>query len=466
MKTSWASWAFFLVLVSGLAGCGNDPASPENREPRIVGLTAIPERVVFGGSTRVSAQIADSDGDEVTVEWSAPSGQFQNPSLNTTLWTAPDSAGIFGLTVSVSDGAASAEATVQVEVGNASLTVLSEPPGAFLTLNGVPTTFRTPHTFDPLAPGPHQVTLLSSTYAYETTTAGITLTHAQSETLRFGLAPTQMTSLDLGRTDLLEIGGIAFLPNGFGFLYAGRTASGTGIFASSVLSQVTPKGVELLAGVNMAEPISISNDGSYLFFVTENDTISAVPIMDTNSDAMTDSVGEVIRLRHGHGPAASASDQLAFTLSANEPATSQVFWSFFQDDDLVGVYFGSLTNGGLPTWKPNEPFLAFSRNGGIYYTYTDESGTGPSELLAEGGFNTAPSWGPWGPKHVAYLHGENAGDLTELRLGIPLSDHQVTVVENLVDPRHMSWNRSQRAVAVSHHGGGPGIYLVTNLPIP
>lgn len=465
MKTTWARAAILLLTAAGVSGCGDDPSSPANQRPRIVSLTASPDRVVLGGVSRVSVLVSDTD--DVDVLWSAAQGSFQDSSLSTTFWTAPDSPGTYTLSVFATDGEFSTSGEIEVEAGNASLTVLSDPPDALLSLDGVPTAFRTPFTFDPLPPGPHQVTLVSPSYAYDRTGASVTLVHGQSETVEFNIAPTQSRSLDLGRTDLQEIGGIAFVPNGYGFLYAGKTASGTGIYASSLLSQVTPKGVELISGVNLAEPISISNDGAYLFFVSENDTLTAVSITDTNSDAMPDAAGDPIRLRKGFGPSISAMDQLAFSLtpSAN-PATTQIFWSDFQNEGLQNLYFGTLNNGRLPSWKPFEPYVAYVRGGVVYYSYTDEDGAGASDTLAAGGFNTSPSWGPWGPQHVAYLHGDNPASLTELRLGIPSSDHQVSIAQNLVDPRFVAWTRSERSVAVSHHGGGPGIYLVTNLPIP
>ena len=89
--------------------------------------------------------------------WESEVGSFADSTLWTTIWTAPDSVGTFTLSVAVSDGKSSSSGSVDVETGNTSLTVETDFPGAFITLNGSLQPDRTPHTFDPLPPGLHQV---------------------------------------------------------------------------------------------------------------------------------------------------------------------------------------------------------------------------------------------------------------------------------------------------------------------
>jgi len=85
-----------------------------NHRPLITSLEAEPEIVHLGGSCQIVC-IA-TDGDELTYEWSASGGGVSGQGATIT-WTAPDSAGFYDVTVTVSDGRggeAVSEVTIEV----------------------------------------------------------------------------------------------------------------------------------------------------------------------------------------------------------------------------------------------------------------------------------------------------------------------------------------------------------------
>lgn len=61
-----------LALLLGtlcLAGCSADAVRPANQAPVLVSLTAEPETVIEGQTIRLTAKVADPDGDRLTFEW-------------------------------------------------------------------------------------------------------------------------------------------------------------------------------------------------------------------------------------------------------------------------------------------------------------------------------------------------------------------------------------------------------------
>jgi hypothetical protein len=434
-------------------------------------MTAQPDAVTLNGDTEVEVVAGDPDpGDPLTYSWSADEGTFGNPSARTTRWTAPDSAGTFTLTVLVKDKADSTEGSIDVLAGNVSLTVESDPPDAFITRDGRPTQFRTPHTFDPLAPGFHQVRIFNPDFAYATDTDVTDLAHGESDTMRFATDPSRSDVLDLGRDDFLEIGGIGFLETGTGFVYSARTVGGTGLFTSALSpASGTPSGIKLLTGVRIEEPISVSADGNHVFFVNEGESLMVADIVDVGGNGIVDSVGAVRFLRHDtYGPAISTSEDLAFTLSrSEEPATLKILWDAFQDSVLADqAGLATTNNGRLPAWEPGQSSLVYEGDGIVFTTFVSEEILFPPDTLAAGGFNTAPAWGPWGSPHLTYLHGPDAMGLNEIRLAAPGNSNHITVHSSLIDPRFMAWSPVQQALVVTHNPGKGQVLLIFNLPLP
>ena len=74
-----------------------------NHRPAITGLEAEPDRVIPSGSCQIACNASDADGDELSYNWSAGGGEINGEGATVT-WTAPDSAGSYNITVTVTDG--------------------------------------------------------------------------------------------------------------------------------------------------------------------------------------------------------------------------------------------------------------------------------------------------------------------------------------------------------------------------
>jgi len=73
-----------------------------NHLPAIASLTA-PERVVPSESCEIVCNATDSDGGELSYNWSASAGELNGEGATVT-WIAPDSVGSYNITVTVTDG--------------------------------------------------------------------------------------------------------------------------------------------------------------------------------------------------------------------------------------------------------------------------------------------------------------------------------------------------------------------------
>ncbi len=74
-----------------------------NHRPAITSLEAEPERVIPSGSCQIVCTASDRDGNELSYNWSAGGGEINGEGATVT-WTAPDSAGSYNVTVTVTDG--------------------------------------------------------------------------------------------------------------------------------------------------------------------------------------------------------------------------------------------------------------------------------------------------------------------------------------------------------------------------
>jgi hypothetical protein len=74
-----------------------------NHQPAISGLEANPENVIPLGSCQIVCNAVDGDGDQLSYNWSASDGEI-NGEGDVVTWTAPDSAGSYNVTVTVTDG--------------------------------------------------------------------------------------------------------------------------------------------------------------------------------------------------------------------------------------------------------------------------------------------------------------------------------------------------------------------------
>ena len=92
------------------------PSAPANRPPT-VRARCEPCTVPVGGTSTVTADATDPDGDPLTYRWSAAAGSVSNPATRQSPWTAPRQEGPVVVTVEVNDGkggTASDAVTIQV----------------------------------------------------------------------------------------------------------------------------------------------------------------------------------------------------------------------------------------------------------------------------------------------------------------------------------------------------------------
>jgi len=73
-----------------------------NHEPTIASLEAEPGRIPISGSCQVVCTASDSDGDELSYDWSASGGEIGGEGA-AVIWTAPNSTGSYYVAVMVTD---------------------------------------------------------------------------------------------------------------------------------------------------------------------------------------------------------------------------------------------------------------------------------------------------------------------------------------------------------------------------
>ncbi len=464
-----------VAALAGLlaAGCGgNGPTGSGNRPPQIAGIVALPTSVVLGGTTRMTLLVSDPDNDVLHIDWTAASGRFSSPGAEGTDWTAPDTAGVYTLFVSVSDGTESRADSARVRVGQGSVTVISDPPGAYIALDGFETAQRAPHTFDPLAVGDRTFTITSVDWRYDHASEMVTLEHGDADTVRFRLAPVSSEFLTLGRNDLAAIGGVAYLHGGTGVVYAARLTDGTtGIFNSTLSPRTgTPNGILLASPAKVDEPVTVSGDGSRVVYVGENGGLFLITVTDPQGDGLVDEVTDLRRLgsETRFSPSLDGSGRLAFSITAaGDPEAVPVLWGDLQDSVLADAHLAAFSIGKLPSFQPGGEMLAFIRNGVLLAVPIADTGPRSADTLSAEGYNTAPTWGPWGPMPIAVLTGEDAGHVDAVRLAVPGAGATAVVFRGLDSPAFPAWSPSQEVVAVSENAAsGPRIRILFNLPIP
>ncbi|NWF77899.1 MAG: PKD domain-containing protein [Chloroflexi bacterium] len=85
-----------------------------NHRPAIASLEAESERVLPSRSCQIACNASDRDGDGLSYNWSASGGEISGEGATVT-WTAPDSAGSYNVTVTVTDGRGG-EVTKQITI--------------------------------------------------------------------------------------------------------------------------------------------------------------------------------------------------------------------------------------------------------------------------------------------------------------------------------------------------------------
>lgn len=90
------------ALILGQIQC-QKPTGPANNPPVIFSLTPSKRKVNFSETITIKANVKDADGDSISFLWLTNRGEFKFTSLDSALWTAPDSSGSSLIFLQVSD---------------------------------------------------------------------------------------------------------------------------------------------------------------------------------------------------------------------------------------------------------------------------------------------------------------------------------------------------------------------------
>ena len=114
-----ALWGLVILSLVIMMGCEEDeePTSPQNNPPEILNITANPSQIIPDGTSVISCEAEDEDGDPLTYEWNCQFGSFPNgDTMSTVTWQAPGDTGNYALNVQVSDGAEEIEGYIYITV--------------------------------------------------------------------------------------------------------------------------------------------------------------------------------------------------------------------------------------------------------------------------------------------------------------------------------------------------------------
>jgi hypothetical protein len=129
-------WRKGILLAACLAGallvaCGDEKIVNVSPKPAIqVTVQATPQSVDTGQPITVQAVASATNASPLSYQWTADGGSFTNASADSTVWTAPDNAGIYRLAVVVTDGK-------DVAIGSANVGVASYLPSVTPFYRGV-----------------------------------------------------------------------------------------------------------------------------------------------------------------------------------------------------------------------------------------------------------------------------------------------------------------------------------------
>jgi hypothetical protein len=158
--------------------------------------------------------------------------------------------------------------------------------------------------------------------------------------------------------------------------------------------------------------------GPELFFVPRR--IPSVVAIRTRTATAWWSVGTAVGLRKAYAPAVSRdgstqNERVVYGFSPSEDTpTLQVFWGLYSDGTLSVPQHATPTPGKLATWKPGEDIVAYVQDSAIFLSVILPFEPPQAYPFHSGGVNTAPSWGPFGAKTLAFLHGGAGGPYTDL----------------------------------------------------
>ncbi len=104
----------YLLLVFGVTFSA---CQKENNPPSIQQITVSPQEITIGETAILNCTAIDADGEMLIYSWTANAGSFVGTTTGISVtWKAPDYAGNFSITVSVSDGKSVTEQTKSIKV--------------------------------------------------------------------------------------------------------------------------------------------------------------------------------------------------------------------------------------------------------------------------------------------------------------------------------------------------------------
>jgi uncharacterized protein (DUF2141 family) len=119
-----AIMSLLMILSSGCSKSDSNPVATQNHPPTVNSVTCSPTSVGSnGGAITVTVSATDSDGDQLTYSYSVSLGTIAGNGA-TAIWTVPATEGAHTVSVTVSDGVASAVGQSGVSVA-ASATVIT-----------------------------------------------------------------------------------------------------------------------------------------------------------------------------------------------------------------------------------------------------------------------------------------------------------------------------------------------------
>jgi hypothetical protein len=106
-----AAFILSLVLAASMSGCSAPkppepaaaPPPPANSIPIVAAVSAVPQVVQPLGTSQVTCQASDADGDTLSYQWTCSGGVVEGTGPSA-VWTAPKDPGGYRVTVIVNDG--------------------------------------------------------------------------------------------------------------------------------------------------------------------------------------------------------------------------------------------------------------------------------------------------------------------------------------------------------------------------
>lgn len=111
-----------IAAVVSLAGCSSDdkPTGPANNGPVITSVQVEPNPVPRNKTADLIVVASDPDHDSLIYSWTATAGTFSGGASNDSVtWVPPQTMASYAVSVTVSDGKATADTTIQIDVGKA-----------------------------------------------------------------------------------------------------------------------------------------------------------------------------------------------------------------------------------------------------------------------------------------------------------------------------------------------------------